>query len=212
VVASACWTGSSVSEPNVAKRATAAKPGARERRAVLRVDPEPGARKFQGVWLEIGAEKWVVDYRVRPLWKWFADREVTVTGSCYQPEGAAIMGPHFHVDTLHVVDRRGGAGPYFGFGPERELAGELVVETGKPGSKAAGSSWDTFLAEDGTHYGIEGEFKPPYGLSVRVRARVLEPDLSYVARVGNIDVWIIEQIAEGSIATPRNVVPCPDGT
>ena len=49
-----------------------------ELRATLRIDPAPAGKRFQGVWLVAGDREYVVDYRARTLWTWFAGRQVTV--------------------------------------------------------------------------------------------------------------------------------------
>lgn len=37
-----------------------------ERRATVRIDPAPGGKQFQGVWLELeGGARWVIAYRAR---------------------------------------------------------------------------------------------------------------------------------------------------
>ena len=209
VLVAACWSAKKtpVSEPpqQDPPPAKAVPLPTTERRGVLRIDQEPAARKFQGVWLEIGDRKWVVDYRARQLWKWFVDREVIVTGSCYEPVGAAIGGTHFRVDTLKISDNRRGRGPYFGFGPEQVMTGKIQDEKAPAGSKAAGTSKRVFVV-DGKSYDLKGEENFPDG-ETRVRARVLEPDLSFVARSGDADVWIVDLAADNP-TVPREI-PCP---
>lgn len=165
-----------------------------ELRGTLRIDAAPGAKHFQGVWLEqADGTRWVVDYRARELWTWFADHDVIVTGGTYVPEGQAINATHFRIDLLRFATPRVGRGPYLSMGPEHLLTGAFVIESGLPGSKAAGSSWRAFVGDDGTHYLVVGE-----ELDVRrgagpamVRARVLEPDMSYTARTSGPDLWIV---------------------
>jgi hypothetical protein len=162
-----------------------------EQHATLRIDPVPGAKRFQGVWLErADGTRWVVDYRARELWSWFADHEVIVTGEKYAPEGQAINAVHFRVDTVRFKAPRSGRGPYVSMGPEQVLAGTLVTDSGTAG-KAAGSSWPAFVSDDGTRYVVLGEELAGRTGPVRVRARVLEPDMSYTARTAGPDLWIV---------------------
>jgi hypothetical protein len=160
-------------------------------RAILRIDPEPGAKKFQGVWLvRDDGSKLVIDYRARQLWTWFADREVLVTGGCYEPFGQAIMAKHYRVERMRPAKAQPGVGPYLEIGPAELLRGEFAVVTAPPGSKLAGSSRVVFRT-GGTTFGVEGERPGPEVTSARVRARKLLPDMSYRARESEHDVWIV---------------------
>jgi hypothetical protein len=163
-----------------------------EHHATLRIDPTPGAKRFQGVWLEqADGTRWVVDYRARELWTWFADHEVIVTGEQYAPQGQAVNAVHYRVDTVRFATPEYGRGPYLSMGPEQVLAGTLVTERGMPGGKLAGSSWPAFVGEDGRRYVVLGEELAGRTGPVRVRARLLEPDMSYTARTGGLDLWIV---------------------
>ena len=124
---------------------TTAPPAANERRATLRIDAQPGGKKFQGVWLEFAADKrWVIDYRPRELWKPFEDREVIVTGACYRPVGQAIMATHFRVDRMRFVKPERGRGPILEVGPEQWIRGAFAMRTFPPGSKLADSPMRVF--------------------------------------------------------------------
>jgi len=168
--------------------------GKPEMHATLTIDVAPGAKKFQGVWLVHGdGTRWVVDYRARQLWSWFADREVIVTGETYAPQGQAINAVHFRVETLRFAAATMGLGPYRAMGPELELAGTFARDSGTPGSKAAGSSWPVFVGDDGTRYHVVGDdtLELRSASAVRVKARVLDPDMSYTARMSGPDLWIV---------------------
>lgn len=168
----------------------AAGPKLAEQRGTLRIDAQPSGKKFQGVWLErADGSRWVIDYRARQVWTWFADREVIVRGGCYTPEGQAIMAPHFRVERLRPATPAPGSGPYLEVGPEVVLRGELVTETAPPGSKLAGTARVVFRADDGETYNLVGE-TPGSGDTVRIRGRRLEPDMSYTARGGGPDLWV----------------------
>jgi hypothetical protein len=161
-----------------------------ELRATLRIDPAPGAKKFQGVWLVVGDRKLLVDYRTSSLWQWFADREVLVTGETYRPDPRhqAVQTDHFRIATLRTTER--GRGPYLAIGPETWLDGDVAIVHASAGSKLAGSSQSVFHAS-GRSLPIAGGVLPPPG-PARVRARELEPDMSYAARGGGPDLWIVE--------------------
>lgn len=165
-----------------------------ELHATLRIDPAPGPKKFQGVWLvHTDSTRWVVDYRARQLWTWFADRDVVATGETYTPEGQAINAVHFRIDTLRFATPRMGHGPYLTMGPMLVRPGRFDTESAPPGSKAAGSSWPVFIGDDGRHYNVVGDDKLelPSSGAVHVKARELEPDMSYVARTNGPDLWIV---------------------
>jgi len=165
-------------------------PKATEYRATLRIDEQPGGKRFQGVWLEhADGTRWVVDYRPRYPWLWFRDREVIVTGGCFTPQGQAIMAPHFRVARLRVATPTRGAGPYLEVGPEVVLRGDLVTESAPPGSKLAGSARVVFHADDGEAYNLVGSTPTP-GETVQLRGRRLVPDYSYMARTDGPDLWV----------------------
>src|SRR5262249_47884244 len=106
----ACWT----SEVKPVPSPKSNTPSGGERRAIVRIDAQPGGKKFQGVWLEFADDKrWLVDYRANELWKPFADREVLVTGYCWAPDprAQAIQATHFHVERMTFVQREMGRGP-----------------------------------------------------------------------------------------------------
>jgi hypothetical protein len=214
----ACWTGKDTvpETPKPPEPSTpSVKPTGVERRAIVRIDGAPGGKKFQGVWLELGDVHFVVDYRARQLWKWFADREVLVTGGCYRPFGQAINAPHFEVEHLRIAEPRRGVGPYFSIGPEEWLTGEFVDVAAPAGSKLAGSTRAMFRTGAGNEYPVLGEKLPGAGTPARVRARKLEPDMSYVARSGGPDLWVVDAVGVRSEEDPahaRTPVPCPDGS
>lgn len=114
-----CWTSSTPSAPVTNAMTVARDKPPRERRATVRVDAQPAGKKFQGVWLELAdGARWVIDYRPRLPWRSFADREVLVTGGCYEPFGQAITAPHVRVDRMRFAEDRRGVQPYLEVGPE----------------------------------------------------------------------------------------------
>ncbi|MBP9203260.1 MAG: hypothetical protein KBG28_04795 [Kofleriaceae bacterium] len=157
-------------------------------RATVRIDPRPGGKKFQGVWLELAdGQRWVIDYRPRAVWTDFADRPVRVTGGCYLPFGQAIAATHFRVATL-VPDTeapRPEGWPVVAVGPDRREVMTLIEVTGAAGTKTAGEVHLELADERGHHFllaGHDGDL-PAVGLPVRVRVRPVEPS-PYQARLG----------------------------
>lgn len=161
-----------------------------ELRAKLRIDPAPGAKRFQGVWLVLGDRTLLLDYRAHVLWTWFADREVTVTGETYwpDPKHQAVQTEHFRLATLRACER--GRGPYLAIGPQTWLDGDVAIARAPAGSKLDGSSQSVFRAA-GRNLPIAGGEIPPPG-PVRVLARELEPDMTYAARGSGPDLWIVD--------------------
>src|SRR5262245_48072387 len=87
------------------------------RRATLRVDPAPGPKHFQGVWLEVeNGKRFVIDYWARSLWRGFDGSEVIVKGDCYEPFGEAINATHFRVDEMKFAMPMPGRAPYLTIG------------------------------------------------------------------------------------------------
>jgi hypothetical protein len=73
-------------------------------------------------------------------------------------------------------------------GPIETIRGTLVVETGAPGTKLAGSKTVVFNS-DGERYGVIGGQVPEEGREVTVRARKLSANMAYVARSTEHDLW-----------------------
>jgi hypothetical protein len=112
--------------------------------ATVRVDPTPGAKRFQGVWLESAdGSKQLIAYNKRSVWAQFEGQTVVVTGAPYQPEGQSISADHFRVETLSLADSSA-ATLYTSVGPIKALTGDLTLQSGSPGSKMAGQSWWVF--------------------------------------------------------------------
>ena len=212
VVLVACWTSETKPVANSTKPTTATTD---ERRATVRIDAQPGGKNFQGVWLELGADKrWVIDYRPRALWKPFADRDVIVTGRCYRPFGQAIMATHFRVDRMRFVTPERGRGPLLEIGPEQLLRGTFVEHRFPAGSKLADSPRVTFVVDAGTSYWIAGaaDDLPAIGTAARIKAREVTPDMSYVAQPGGPNLWILDVRDPDSVEDPAHaptMIECP---
>jgi hypothetical protein len=117
-------------------------------KAVVEIDPKPGGKRFQGVWLvREGLPKLLVDYRRRSLWLAFEGKAVEVQGEPYEPEGQAIQAPHFRVHGLTLSDAEA-ATSWIGFGPEQELEGRFELREGEPGSKSEGVSTLVFVTSE----------------------------------------------------------------
>ncbi|HEY5927096.1 MAG TPA: hypothetical protein VIV11_35655 [Kofleriaceae bacterium] len=205
----ACWTASPTVTPPAPPKPEPTPSTPSEQRGTLRLEPNQSATRFYGVWLEKpDGTRWVVDYRARALWTWFADREVVVTGECYDPVGHAIRATHFRILSLRPANPARGHGPYLAMGPEQVLRGSVASIGAPPGSKLAGSSRTVFRADDGTTYNIVGEHVPELLGPGTVRGRVLEPDMSYHARTDGPDLWIVDVI-DADAGVPPPAKPCP---
>ena len=184
-----------------------------EREAIVRIDAEPGSKQFQGVWLELGGERWVIDYRARGLWKPFEDHAVIVAGECYTPRGQAIGATHFRVDRMRFMKPERGRGPILELGPEQMLRGAFAEHAFPAGSKRADSPARTFVDDAGTSYWIAGgDGLPAAGTAARVKARVVTPDLSYVAQPSGPNLWILDVRKPDQVDDPAHaptITKCP---
>jgi hypothetical protein len=127
-------------KPPVTTSPTPATPATEQHRATLRIDAEVGGKRFQGVWLEFADKpKWVIAYRASGLWRSFEDREVIVTGHCYEPEGQAIAGQHFRVERMRTFAIERGRGPLLEIGPPQKINGTFALHQFPVGSKLADS-------------------------------------------------------------------------
>ena len=122
--------------------------------ATVRIDAEPGGKKFQGVWLERDdGEQWVIDYRPRDCWRPLEGLQVHAIGSTYMPHGQAISATHFEVSMLQVIDPAPEA-QLVAVGPEQTMTGTLQTAAGAAGSKSEGSSWQVFKSDDGPSWAL----------------------------------------------------------
>ena len=180
--------------------------------ATLRIDANPGPRKFQGVWLERpDGERWIVDYRDRGLWRGFDGATVAVTGYCYQPFGEAINARHFAVETLRHSSERDVRGPYVSLGPERTLTGQFSTRTAPPGSKLAGSPPEHVFVADGTTYALANKADAGEGAAT-VIARLLVVNLAYAATADEERLWLVDVHDPGWTPDPKTArrrIPCP---
>lgn len=163
--------------------------------ATLRIDPEPGAKQFQGVWVERDdGQRWVVDYRARGWWMPFDGRRVRVSGRRYEPRGEAITATHFRVHELALVAPKGEPIAILTeVHEEQELEGVFEVETWPAGTKLAGERDLVFVATGGERYRLANDPGSTIedGRSVRIVARevVMSP---FVAHVGGRHLWLIQ--------------------
>jgi hypothetical protein len=162
---------------------------------VLRVrdaDPARSGKQFIGAELERDdGERWVLDYGREPLWQEFDARRVQIEGRRYQPEGQALLATHFRVETLRVAGT--GDGALLGFGPEKQLEGSFVAHTVEPGSKAEGMRVMEFIEASGVRWMLEHTpSAPPEGHVVAIRARRVEPNWSWTARMGGQYLWVLQ--------------------
>ncbi|MEO8703998.1 MAG: hypothetical protein ABI867_28365 [Kofleriaceae bacterium] len=210
----ACWTAAAPDVPAPAPKPTmtTSKAAPTEYRATLRIDAQPGGKKFQGVWLDFGgAKRWVLDYRTNDLWESFQDAEVRVTGHCYEPFGQAIQAVHFEVDTLTFASAPKMAVPYFAIGPKRLYRGSFIATTAPPGSKLAGTVTTKFQVTSGKAYAMASSLDV-HGRSgaAAITARELEINLAYTATTGDPRVWVIAVHDADYVPSDRDTPkPCP---
>ena len=144
--------------------------------ATLRVDPEPSAKHFQGVWLDRpGQPSLLAEYRALSCFQVFDGRAVTVTGEPWTPEPQAqqVMAPHVRIATLRLTE----PSPDLllaSIGPEKTWTGVAETLAGEPGSKMEGSTWSAFTA-DGTTFQIwDSPADLPQDMRITVMAREVE--------------------------------------
>jgi len=164
--------------------------------ATVQIDPKPGDKAFQGVWLaREDGERWVIAYRAEPWFQPFEGQRVRVTGERFIPEGQAIMAPHFRVDTLRRVDEGKAdpsASPVIGLGPEQQLEGVFEDRVGAPGTKLEGEPYRVFTASGGESFLLSHapeDAQPGRRVLIRARAVELSP---YMARRGGPTLWVLE--------------------
>jgi hypothetical protein len=209
--AAACWTSTAV--PPELPRPARPPSTSGEHRATVRIDPEPGAKHFQGVWLEFSERRrWLIDYRARDIWRSFADRTVLVSGHCYEPFGQAIAATHFAVEHMRLVDRVPDV-PLTEVGPELILRGALAVHAHPAGGKHGGSSEVVFRDGGGTTYWIHAaDDQLPGPGPVAVTAREVHASPAFAALPDGPRLWIFDFHAADHAPDPAHaprVVPCP---
>jgi hypothetical protein len=219
VVVAACWTSS---PPRVEKPVEPSSVAAAEEvHATLRIDATPGPKHFQGVWLELAADKrWVIDYRPRELWRGFDGQSVIVTGHCYVPFGEALLATHFKVERMRfATSLRWGSVPILEVGPERLVRGMLVEHEYAAGSKLAGSRETRFQPDtpiDGVAAfqiaGGIGPDAPTFDTRITVKARALVGNRAYTSTSSDAQIWIVSTHAASYVEDPEHapkIVPCP---
>jgi len=156
--------------------------------AVVHIDATPGAKRFQGVWLQRDdGQRLLVDYRPRSHWQPFEGVRVSVSGEAYMPEGQSIGADHFRVHTLAVIDPK----PEHSItqmGPERTLTGRFTFVPGAPGSKMEGSG-STFFDTGGMNFLLANFDKAFRGAgTVEARQVSLSP---FSAHVMGPRIWVL---------------------
>lgn len=171
---------------------------AAELHAIVRIDAEPGGKKFQGVWLELpGTEviprsgRWVIDYRATEIWRSFENEEVIVTGAHYTPVGQAINSPHYKVATMRFAGRPSRSVPLRSIGPEQLLRGSFVEHVWPAGTRRAGEVERSFTTDDGRAYGLATGSAASEAGPRAITCREVEPDPAYAAETGGPKVFVI---------------------
>jgi hypothetical protein len=107
----------------------------------MTIDPKPGGKHFQGVWVqrdgasmpkpgELDRDRLLVDYRARELWRSFEGERVLARGTCYHPFGQAIRATHFEIDRLKFAGTPPASARLLEIGPYAVMSGELVAHAG----------------------------------------------------------------------------------
>jgi hypothetical protein len=184
-----------------------------ELRATVRIDPRPGGKMFQGVWLELeGGRRWLIDYRPREVWLSFEDQAVRVTGHCYMPYGQAMGATHFEVLRMHFAQPSRRSTPLLAVGPEVVLRGAFDDVAHPPGSKLAGSTDTVFRTAEGKQYWIFGTIPRREEGSVKIWARTVEWNPAHAAAPDGDRIWIVEvrpADQPDDPPEPEPPVPCP---
>lgn len=158
--------------------------------ATVRIDPKPGGKKFQGVWLQRDdGKRLLIDYRARGLWRPFEGKRVRVTGTSYTPKGQAIAAAHFRVATMQMVDDKSTA-TLIWLGPEQKLEGKLSIRTGDPKSKMGGQSYPVFTTSGGTTYQLANSINTKPG-PVIVTAREAKRS-RFVTHMPGPLIWVLD--------------------
>lgn len=156
--------------------------------------PQAPGKPFIGVRLERDdGTDLVVAYGSDSLWAAFDGQRVEATGHPYVPEGQALMAPHFRIETLRVVDE---GAALLAVGPERSMEGTFVVHTVPRGRKRAGERVVEFVERNGTRWNLEhSPSPPPLDRPVQIRARRVDPNWAYAARMAGRYLWVVEVTA-----------------
>jgi len=158
--------------------------------ATLNIDPKPGSKQFQGVWLEqADGSRLLIDYRATGIWKPFDGQKVKATGHVYQPRGQAIRATHYHVNTLEMADPQSSAS-IVAVGPLTQLSGAFVEKTVPSVAKGAGDKYTVFVADKGTSYLIANP-NPKYVGKARVSARPIRRS-PFITHRGGPTLWILD--------------------
>lgn len=158
-------------------------------RATLTIDPRPGGKRFQGVWLvpDKGA-RLLIDYRATKIWRPFEGQKVVATGSVYQPRGQAINATHFRLETLEMADSKSTAS-IVRVGPRTELSGAFSTKTVPAGAKGAGETYEVFTASDGNVYLVANPDASHAGKTM-ISARRIQRS-PFIAHRGGPTLWIL---------------------
>ena len=164
-------------------------PNATHVSGVIEIDPQPGGKKFQGVWLvQDDTSKLLLAYRPYGWLKAFEGETVRVSGERYQPEGQSIGADHFRVFEIKVSGEVASQ-LWISAGREVTREGTFSVQSGEPGSKMADDAWMTFSA-GGLSYQLanSGDWKPG---AAKVTGRPIERS-PFTAHMPGPTLWVIE--------------------
>jgi hypothetical protein len=165
VVLAACWTGSTPVQKTVVPKP--------EVRRVENLQTYEGVLRLEGDNVVIeGDQKKVL--------------QEPGTGVWIMLYGCAVR-VHTRNGYIERVESTANDCMYKEVGPIESVRGRLVVETGVPGSKMAGST--LYFDAGGSRYGVIGGTMPAEGQDVTVRLRKLVANMAYAARSTEQDVF-----------------------
>jgi hypothetical protein len=178
---------------------------------VVRFGPVPG------VWLEVDRKRWLIDAHAHELWRSFADRMVTVTGTCFRPteQGTELEravasdqrdSTHFEVQRMKLAsaalhERRVPPPSLAAIGPVLVMYGSFVAH--RPNELR-------FREDGGPTFALAGSAGtlPPAGRAA-ITTRIVEPSPEYIASTTPNQLWILAVHPIGYTPTPPTSVRMP---
>lgn len=127
--------------------------GVRELTGTLRVDAEPGARRFQGVWLEAvdGSARWLLAYRLEPWAVGMDGASLRVVGRTWTPDPSEqhVQAEHLRLVSAHTSDRLAPT-PWVELGESTTWQGRFRDTVWEQGTKLEGEHQLLFVASEGS--------------------------------------------------------------
>lgn len=160
----------------------------------------PGAMQFLGVRLRTGdSQPYVLSYQADALWSAFDGKQVVVTGERYEPsrlsQDQILAGPHLRPTSWRLAPEPGPGDTITEVGPEQTMRGTFKEKTWPYGTKLAGETETLFESGGDTYHLMHTPQRPPFGPTVTVKARRLEPSRFATHSSGKY-LWISEITAD----------------